>query len=174
MQTIQELLDNKLYRLVEVMIQGLEEFSQKPNFKIDMSTFGEIQNDICYGCAATCALQLIAEKEFSQHTETIKEYMHSGGHLGTNHIEISNDSKEVITGFKVRNIENFECVVNQLRCGNPNSAYDYMDISAQDADKIYEYLSESANRLNFLNSKGWQEDIGNYKRFAQFLKENNI
>ncbi|MCK5608229.1 hypothetical protein KAR91_40485, partial [Candidatus Pacearchaeota archaeon] len=46
------------------MLIGLETI---PNgsFKIDMTTFGNIDNNVCYGCAATCALQQLYDVRFT-------------------------------------------------------------------------------------------------------------
>lgn len=45
--------------IVLAMIEGLE----NPVMEVDMSTYGEIKNDICYGCAATNAVCKIGRFE---------------------------------------------------------------------------------------------------------------
>ena len=53
-----------MYEAIDAMLIGLETI---PNgsFKIDMTTFGNIDNNVCYGCAATCALQQLYDVRFT-------------------------------------------------------------------------------------------------------------
>ena len=50
---------------LRAMCDGLEEADSRPDFEIDMSTYGEVRNNICFGCAATCALQELLEEPFT-------------------------------------------------------------------------------------------------------------
>lgn len=50
---------------VQLMIDGLREQSKRPDFKIKMNTYGCFNGDICFGCAATCALQKMTGINFT-------------------------------------------------------------------------------------------------------------
>lgn len=45
---------------LQAMLDGLREIPG-PNFKVDMLNYGHVYGDICYGCAATCAIQKATE-----------------------------------------------------------------------------------------------------------------
>ncbi len=47
---------------VWAMVLGIDGALARDDFTIDMGTFGESYDGMCYGCAATCALQQITEK----------------------------------------------------------------------------------------------------------------
>lgn len=57
MKTFRELCEGKVWKAIQFMIDGLKEQSERIDFRIDMSTFGSKEDDICFGCAATCATQ---------------------------------------------------------------------------------------------------------------------
>jgi hypothetical protein len=72
----------KLSDSVNGILQGLKQFSNNPNFRIRMYTFGGVgsqpvwqdERPICVGCAATCAIQNISGVTFTQ--ENISSYRH--------------------------------------------------------------------------------------------------
>lgn len=60
--------------IIMAMVDGL----RQPRTKIDMSTFGEIEEGICYGCAATNAIlhimEVKEEEEIKDHIRTFPDY----------------------------------------------------------------------------------------------------
>jgi len=56
MRTFREIL-GKPSDALQAMVDGLREYSARSDFRIDMDTFGMVHNDVCFGCAATCAIQ---------------------------------------------------------------------------------------------------------------------
>lgn len=59
--------------IIMAMVDGL----RKPRTKIDMSTFGAIEEGVCYGCAATNAILHIMEaskEEVKDHIRTFPDY----------------------------------------------------------------------------------------------------
>jgi hypothetical protein len=57
--------------LLQAMVDGLMRHKDLPDFKVDMETFGRAEDDICYGCAATCAL---SELMGTTHPEAVRGF----------------------------------------------------------------------------------------------------
>jgi hypothetical protein len=53
---------SKPSQAVQAMLDGMRASAQWKNFGISMSTFGGSFNEMCYGCAATCAVYQIFEE----------------------------------------------------------------------------------------------------------------
>jgi len=47
---------------IRIMIYGLHKMTAREDFTVKMSTFGETSSEMCYGCAATCALGVMFQK----------------------------------------------------------------------------------------------------------------
>jgi len=67
MRSIKELAP-KPSDAITAMIEGLKEQSQRKDFEVDMLSFGRyfVMTDKCFGCAATCTLQKLYNKNFSK------------------------------------------------------------------------------------------------------------
>ena len=78
MRTFREILKVPSAAL-EAMCDGLLEQYYRKDFIIDMGTFGGALNGICYGCAATCAIQKASGVNFTE--ETIYSKHTAGGHF---------------------------------------------------------------------------------------------
>lgn len=63
MRRIKELAP-KYSDAIRAMIDGLKKQSAREDFVIIMSTYGEFSDNVCYGCAATCAIQGLSGKNF--------------------------------------------------------------------------------------------------------------
>ena len=66
--------------IIMAMVEGL----RNPKTKIDMSTFGEIRREVCYGCAVTNAILHIIdadENEVKSHVTRRSAYAFSGSFL---------------------------------------------------------------------------------------------
>ncbi|MCK5608227.1 hypothetical protein KAR91_40475 [Candidatus Pacearchaeota archaeon] len=61
------LLDITVLDAVQAMIVGIERQNERKDFEIVMSSYGgKIEIDsVCYGCAATCAIQELFKKDFT-------------------------------------------------------------------------------------------------------------
>ena len=53
---------------IQAMIDGLFAADRRADFVIDMATYGSASDTICYGCAATCALQQITNCQLTHKT----------------------------------------------------------------------------------------------------------
>jgi hypothetical protein len=82
---------------LQAMVDGLLEQSKRGDFKIDMDTYGTYdENNICCGCAATCTVQKLLNKNLDK--ENIDYESHS-------------------EFFGIEDIIEFESVMNEARMG---------------------------------------------------------
>lgn len=67
---------------LQAMVDGLLEQDKRPDFEVNMSTFGDHNEDerMCYGCAAACAIQKLAGKNLD--AESIFDLYARAGGLG--------------------------------------------------------------------------------------------
>jgi hypothetical protein len=65
-KTIRELLDGKIHKAIEAMVNGIKNQMEREDFKFYFTSFGAAHNGICYGCAATCTIQEIAGKNLDK------------------------------------------------------------------------------------------------------------
>ena len=92
------------YELIDAMIQGLK----NPSCQIDMRSFGHEIDGICFGCAATNAIQYLSGKKFTP--DNID---------GTyNRAEYLKLDKGVLNSF--------EFAIDHLRCGSIYTANIYL------------------------------------------------
>ena len=81
--------------IIMAMVKGL----RNPVTNIKMATFGEIENGVCFGCAATNAICHIS---------------------GTTHKELLDVIKVSVVGLSEESggfVDKFECAINELREG---------------------------------------------------------
>jgi len=86
---------------LQAMVDGLKAQSKRDDFEIDMRTFGMKGMTICFGCAATCAIQQLAGIDFTMKTGISCEMYRAE----TLNLEIGEMSR-------------FESVIDNARCGN--------------------------------------------------------
>jgi hypothetical protein len=84
--------------VIDAMIQGLQNIPE--NFKINMGTYGNSIDEVCYGCAATCAVMRISGKTFAP------------GNI------LSSILRSKITGYSEFEEKQFERAIDELRLGN--------------------------------------------------------
>lgn len=111
------------YEVIDAMIQGLK----NPSCQIDMSTFGKRRDGICFGCAATNALQYLAGKKFTP----------------KNIVDRSDRARYLKIDYSI--LSNFEIAINALRWGVIDIANLYLTHLGipeiiYDLDKIYPKL----------------------------------
>lgn len=129
--------------IIMAMVEGL----RHPVTKIDMSTFGQVVEGICYGCAATnaiCRISDIDKKEFLRISPD-------------NAMSIIGDSVEEV-GF----ISNFELAIDYLREGSLKN-YNYMALSEHFA-LIH---NDEDIPLPYLNDDFTQEQLNQYVKLAE-------
>jgi hypothetical protein len=94
---------------LQAMVDGLRSQNERHDFHVDMCTFGEYDEDmdICFGCAATCAVQEIFGKNLR-------------GHDIVNIFDRAD-----IFGCDIKDIDSFESAINYARLGNMSLLFEY-------------------------------------------------
>lgn len=92
---------------VRAAIEGIEHYRSHPNFKFNLRRFGGSYGYICYGCAATAAVQWIAKTDLTP------------DNIGNRHL------RAAFLEFEFGDLEGFECAIDGLRCGCPDSLASY-------------------------------------------------
>lgn len=92
---------------LQAMVDGLLEQSERPDFEVNMKVFGAVQGGICYGCAATCAIQKIA-----------------GRNLDIDSID-SSTLRAWTLGFLRDDMLAFESAINMARTGDMGELFIY-------------------------------------------------
>lgn len=103
--------------VVTAMCDGLEAMDKAQGFEIDMSTFGSYGGGICFGCAATCTIQVAAGRRFGAGE--------LGGLTAQSLPAVSEDSDD---------LSRFERAVDRLRKGYYWGLEDYFDLPTDSLD----------------------------------------
>ena len=119
--TMLEISNLKPSIVLSAMVAGLLKSKDDPLFKINMGTFGEVKNDLCYGCCATVALTEIFGKGRS-----ISEVMlvHAKAHAywpGCSYTPLSEilplEPSNVQSSLSIDKLRNLEVAVDNARKG---------------------------------------------------------
>ena len=142
----------KMSDAIDAMIKGLREILGD-NFKVDMESFGHANRGVCYGCAATCAIQQIAGKLF---TPDDLEYAYMVAKKAT---ALDMNKEEMLA---------FETAIDQFRMGNIWFLLKFYGIRAE---------SSGINILLPNGSKvmmgSWYMNTRDYKAQLLFIEEWN-
>lgn len=168
MKTFKELCDGKMWRAVEAMIVGLETQSKREDFHVNMTTFGTVAckssfgtfkaeeyhsktNTVCFGCAATCAVQQLTGINFYTH-HTVDKIIQRAELVSTSYNDLND----------------FETAIDDLRESDLLMLSQYMGV---DIDVISVKLY---NQLPVLESNNWRDGLPKYKVLLRYLKWRNI
>lgn len=152
MKTFKELCDGKVWRAVEAMITGLEVHSKRKDFIIDMTTYGKATGpDICFGCAATCAVQQLCGIDLKPGT-----FINRKSHWRAATLKVD-----------MSDLEYFEQAINDLRTGYETPLFDYMGV------RVPIVLARKI-RLPILTSYNWQHRLQPYRLLLRYLKRYDI
>lgn len=142
----------KVHEIVQAMIDGLN----NKWVHIDMTTYGDVVDDICYGCAATSAVCQIANIKFQP--KDIDDIIARS--------EFLNSSYEFL--------EEFESAINSLRRGYVEwfaISLMSMNLINNDERKI---IHNCELPLPYLNNENWENKLTEYSKLVEFLKNNNL
>lgn len=116
---------------LQAMVDGLREQSKRPDFKIEMRAFGEVDNDdkptMCFGCAATCAVQKLTGKNY--HGTEILERLDRAHYMD----------------LEYKDMLYFEWAIDEARKGDLDGLIDF----------YYEGKSDCPDPMNILNKRSW-------------------
>lgn len=150
MLTIIQKLDGKVWKAVEAMILGLKKQSKRKVFEITMSTFGDFNDKVCFGCAATCTVQQVYGKNFNR--KNIAGYESRAKFMKA----ISEDLAE------------FESAIDGLRMGYLGDIFKYF--KKKMPVKIYRVTLS----LSELSSSNWEVFLPDYENLLTKLKALDI
>lgn len=152
-KTLLELLFGltKMSDIIDVMVYGIETQSRRDDFKVDMNTFGRVDEEqpgVCFGCAATCALSTLTAIPFTVAKHTTEGWF----------TEIKRTyNYERLMGAWVE-IESF---FDNLRRGFISEAWQIPD------QIFFDHLSG----LPRLETDSWRENLHRYAEAAKQLRE---
>jgi hypothetical protein len=138
---------------VRAMIDGLREHSKREDFKINMAYFGLKptlsllgDSNICYGCAATCALQKITGVTLVW--ETIEEV-----------------GRVKAYDLQYGDMKTFEIAIDGLRCGELNSLFSYYGVPQI---RWFDF------NLPHLKTDSWEAGLPRYEKLYKKLIEKGL
>ncbi len=142
-------------KALRAMLTGLIKASERPTFVIEMSVFSEYikDKDICYGCAATCALM-----ELTGDDRIVKSAFMS---TGDSEINIT-PGRYLSNKFSTEDHDDiratfFESAIDEVRKGDPGSLFRFFhmhDFVNRDSDGYAITLGW------YLDSFNWKDHIG--------------
>jgi hypothetical protein len=146
MKLIKDII-SKPSEALQAMVDGLIEQAQRSDFQIDMNTYGEYNNDddICCGCAATCTVQKLLNKNLTK--ENINSDYHS-------------------EFYGIEDIKEFENVMDDARVGSLITLFDYfnlLDKFENDFDKRF-----------CLRTDNWEKQIPKVKELIKELRDKGL
>lgn len=143
MNFIEKVKSMKPSEIVQAMIDGL----RARHAQIRMSSFGQIIDGVCYGCAATNAILHID-------STTINYYKY-----------ISGEEYEVFDNEIAEFIEQFEAIINDLRCnrvfGANLTCYELLGFRLPD---------DYGKSLPYLGDNFTKEELLKYQEYADYCK----
>ena len=149
-QTFRELFKDKVSTALQAMIDGLKFQSQRKDFRVDMSTFGDFSdlgnrgNPVCFGCAATCTIQQLSEVNFTD------SQINSPG------------ERSRLTIRNLNDLNRFEYAIDYARTGDLIHIFEYM--GNLDSHEF------SHDKQWVLYTDDWQEQLPLVQDFVEMLK----
>ena len=139
------------------MVDGLRANAADPLFEVSMDSFGErSSNDICYGCAATCAIAFLNGELYSQ---TVKD-LSSERFYGFN---FSLDDREKEKSDFQRTLSDFEAAVDGARRGDVDRLLEFVggiDIGTFRYDDRFQLLDDN-----------WEQELPKVELLIRELRE---
>jgi hypothetical protein len=133
---------------LEAMIKGLRKYSRRKNFEVNMSHFGGSSEGICFGCAATCTVQQIINKDFTPTT-----------------IE-SAAIRSIALDVVKDDLDRFEYAIDNARSGMMGSLFRYFSININAFDFDTELLDPGFK----LGTDNWTEQLPKVRNYIKKIK----
>jgi hypothetical protein len=134
---------------LQAMIDGLREQSTRQNFRVDMHTFGEYSKNlgICYGCAATCAVQKLAGKNFEG-----------------SEIDFHPESARYLNLDKTQMVR-FESAIDDARKCILEALFEFYEIQDVPDEVVYPESTWT------LRNADWEMQLPRVQRYVDFIRE---
>jgi hypothetical protein len=136
---------------LQAMVNGLRHQSQRPDFIIKMTTYGDTELDVetghvfCCGCAATCTLQ-----ELGRHNYTPEEMYDTEG-------------RATPLGIERRDLDRFESAIDTARLGSLWDLFVYYygdDVDVpEELLRIPATIVATGDETIYLQTHNWQEQL---------------
>lgn len=136
---------SKPSQALKAMCDGLEKQSQRRDFKVDMKTFGEVSNGVCFGCAATCTMQELAKVNLVPNTIC---------------------HRERALGFDMVDCNTFELVMDSARAGSLIALFAYFNIDHK--------LNPLPFKMWQLSTENWQQQLPIIRKGIVKLESENL
>ena len=133
------------------MINGIWKSDARDDFKINMSTFGDIADEVCYGCAATCAIQEITGIEFKSSDILYTIDNRAEILFGRNYVDYLPD------------LNKFEDAIDEFRNGDPVDLLDLYGIEDEDIS----YISSNWK----LRNNNWRKELIKIEIYVKQLED---
>jgi hypothetical protein len=147
MISIKEKIQSKPSVALQFMVDGLKRQSLRNDFTVEMGSFGDHIKDFkCFGCAATCTIQEIAQKDF----------------VDFNVIETTRRAN--FLGFDVYELSWFEGAMDFARRGKLSGIFNFC---GQQYEQPQEYPF-------FLTNDNWKEQIPVVQETIAQLKQQGL
>ncbi len=140
----QQILSMTAGEIIMSMVKGLE----KPVTKINMSTFGSSNNDVCYGCAATNTICKITDVKFNKLNIKRREYRATAVKSTEQFLEL------------------FECAIDELRRGYIDGYNSYAAMG-----KFRRIQNPTGLELPYIESNYNKNDLNVYKQLAKVQRK---
>ena len=139
---------------IQAMVDGLRQQAKRKNFKIDMATYGEFDDEdkVCFGCAATCTVQRAMHKTFRNERMRLIE------------------GRADILGADVNDLSDFENAIDNLRVADIFALFEYFRYDTEN-DEMFDYLRELEVGLPVLSNGSWKKGLREYAKLAKKLQK---
>jgi hypothetical protein len=125
--SIKEKIQNKPSVALQFMLDGLIGQSERSDFEVDMSFYGDSLNGVCYGCAATCAIQELTGINYNSEQISYRATRCKA-------LSVSKDELGV-----------FECAINGARNGSIKFLFEFCNLNSSDYKPILKLLMTTSN-----------------------------
>lgn len=147
MRKIKDII-SKPSEALQAMVDGLLEQNARPDFRIDMNTFGSFSEmkHVCYGCAATCAVQKLIGVNFNKENINLR-----GLAVNIEHVDLSA----------------FEWRIDMARMGLLRLLFLYFGFD----DNILDIGSNLTTALFCLENHNWRQELPKVTAHIKLLQE---
>lgn len=131
---------------LQAMLDGLEMQDAREDFKIEMDTFGDYVEGVCFGCAATCTIQHVIGTDF-----------------GDQRIVEIKDRAEYLD-LALRELDDFEFSIDRARIGLMYSLFEFFGLN----------LDPKYSGRFCLGNSNWREQIPAVQAVIEEMKKDGI
>ena len=135
---------------VEAMIMGLKNQNDRADFTVNMMVFGDVdkQKSMCFGCAATCAVQELFGTNFNTYNITDRDRRAYAVHI---------DAMTLLS---------FEGVIDDLRFGYAHVLAEYCDLEDYD----HQTVARCFECMPALTHENWEGTLCQYETALDEIK----